>query len=502
MSLPPIANHGTIELSRKEQELALQAASSLSQRYPEIVLPSYLVPFQVQQIDARPTLHCDDLTAITRPTTCKSITFFQERARLRAMDGDWVVTSFAHDVDYDNYLCDALHLGAVQWLHPTCPIAEKIEDRGLLLAEACWEDRRARRMLVNAIRHQELAYIHPHIGTQAIWELALLLSEAAHRKIFVIAPPAGLAAMANDKGKFAQLVGELFGSAALPQTSVAWNTAHAAHQLRGMLGHSTAIAIKLPSSAGGVGNLVWPINKLSGLSLTDLQGVISRNLIRIGYCEGDELVVSRWEQPVLSSPSAQFWIPASTAGDPVFEGFFAQLVDATEGRFIGSSPTVLPEPQGTQALHRCGVIARAFQILGYVGRCSFDMLLVGERIEDSQLLFVECNARWGGTSLPMTLVNRLFGSYQTQPFTIATLALLPNSHAKVTPYANLLKTFDTLLYRPTCTERTSAMPVSNKYVYLDPQRTRAAYELTYLSLGQKSSESSSTQKEIQHILSS
>ena len=48
-----------------------------------------------------------------------------------------------------------------------------------------------------------------------------------------------------------------------------------------------------------------------------------------------------------------------------------------------------------------------FQELGYVGRCSFDMVLVGESIDNCRVEFIECNARWGGTSIPMTLVNRL-----------------------------------------------------------------------------------------------
>jgi hypothetical protein len=61
-------------------------------------------------------------------------------------------------------------------------------------------------------------------------------------------------------------------------------------------------------------------------------------------------------------------------------------------------------------------MARLYQRLGYVGRCSFDVLLVGERVEDSRVEFVECNGRWGGASLPMTLMNRLFGNWRKQPY--------------------------------------------------------------------------------------
>jgi hypothetical protein len=49
------------------------------------------------------------------------------------------------------------------------------------------------------------------------------------------------------------------------------------------------------------------------------------------------------------------------------------------------------------------------QELGYVGRCSFDTIMHGASLEGAQLKFVECNGRWGGTSLPMMLYRRLFG---------------------------------------------------------------------------------------------
>ena len=61
-----------------------------------------------------------------------------------------------------------------------------------------------------------------------------------------------------------------------------------------------------------------------------------------------------------------------------------------------------------------GVLARAarrvaegLQALGYAGRCSFDHLLLGDPDGDFVIRFTECNGRWGGTSTPMHLVDRL-----------------------------------------------------------------------------------------------
>ena len=52
-------------------------------------------------------------------------------------------------------------------------------------------------------------------------------------------------------------------------------------------------------------------------------------------------------------------------------------------------------------------MASGLQALGYIGRCSFDFILTGDPEGDFQLKFTECNGRWGGTSTPMALLDRL-----------------------------------------------------------------------------------------------
>jgi hypothetical protein len=44
------------------------------------------------------------------------------------------------------------------------------------------------------------------------------------------------------------------------------------------------------------------------------------------------------------------------------------------------------------------------------------MILTGSDLESSEIKFIECNGRWGGTSLPMTLMNRIFGDWRNQSF--------------------------------------------------------------------------------------
>jgi len=55
-------------------------------------------------------------------------------------------------------------------------------------------------------------------------------------------------------------------------------------------------------------------------------------------------------------------------------------------------------------------LASPLQSLGYIGRASFDALLVGASPEQATIHWIECNARWGGVSIPMTAARRLLGS--------------------------------------------------------------------------------------------
>jgi hypothetical protein len=48
------------------------------------------------------------------------------------------------------------------------------------------------------------------------------------------------------------------------------------------------------------------------------------------------------------------------------------------------------------------MLGAALMELGYVGQCSFDFI-----VTDDGVKIVECNGRWGGTSTPMCLVDRV-----------------------------------------------------------------------------------------------
>lgn len=112
--------------------------------------------------------------------------------------------------------------------------------------------------------------------------------------------------------------------------------------------------------------------------------------------------------PATGSPSTQLWIPPG-GGEIRVDGLYEQLLEGPERVFMGSRPSTLPAYVEQDMTRTSLAVAEVFQQMGYVGRCSFDFIIVGapER-GDAEVKLVECNGRWGGTSTPMVLVDRVW----------------------------------------------------------------------------------------------
>ncbi|MBM4388012.1 MAG: hypothetical protein FJ088_09770, partial [Deltaproteobacteria bacterium] len=122
-----------------------------------------------------------------------------------------------------------------------------------------------------------------------------------------------------------------------------------------------------------------------------------------------EVIVTAWEDNLITSPSSQLWIPAEPE-IPICEGVFDQILHGDEKVFGGSVPTALPDGIAGEFAAASLAIAGFFQKIGYQGRCSFDAIVPAENRGAARVKFVECNGRWGGTSIPMFLYKRVFGA--------------------------------------------------------------------------------------------
>jgi hypothetical protein len=67
------------------------------------------------------------------------------------------------------------------------------------------------------------------------------------------------------------------------------------------------------------------------------------------------------------------------------------------------------------------------------------VILLGEDPEHARIEFLECSGRWGGALLPITLMNRLFGDWQVQPYAATGLGEGDkHNHYFSTPHPDLL----------------------------------------------------------------
>jgi len=405
----PIIPHFEPRTNRRDVDDAVRRAAARAQDHPEFGAPDAFRALVPTQIDEAPTLHLDDYSTISHLDSGADVRFYQERARLRAGDGDVVATSSPIAERYEPYCRQQLGLGSVRWVHPR---PTRVPTR---LAEACWEDDVVRTELVCRARADELRSVHPNMGTLSVWELAALLRDESRRELKVIAPLPQLTAWVNNKLAFTDLVRRLFGDAFVPRTKSAGNFASLADCVKQLAASSASIAIKLANSGGGDGTILLDASRLGAQRLRPLRQLLKDSLKSLGWDGRSELLVDSWETQTLGSPSAQLWIPPRNAGEPVVEALFEQVFKGATGEFVGSEPADLPANLTQDIVNRVWLLAKVLQTLGYVGRCSFDTILVGEAIEDSQLEFVECNGRWGGASSPMTLMNRIFGDWIRLP---------------------------------------------------------------------------------------
>jgi hypothetical protein len=308
------------------------------------------------------------------------------RALLLAGDGDQVAIGVERNPAFERYCREVLGLGDVEVLTPevgasTDPIALRCAgDDGIL-------DKVAARA-----RAAGVLDLLPYMGTGGVWRLAGAIAARAGVQVRVAAPPPRLVRRVNDKLWFADRVVEVLGR---------------------------EVAVKIPDSASSSGNVVLEASDLRDLEAAALEEHVLGVLRRAGWRGGYPLMVTGWERPVLASPSVQLWVPAPEDGGPVVEGVFDQVLVGTAAVFSGAAPSTLPPEIQTRLVTEAARLACFLQELGYFGRCSFDAIVVDDQPGTARLHWVECNGRWGGVSIPMTLLNRLVGDWQRVALVIA-----------------------------------------------------------------------------------
>jgi hypothetical protein len=357
-----------------------------------------------------PTLHIHD----ANPTiTVGAPRAREHRAFLLATHGDLVVTGTEAVPGFVEHCSRDLGFGDVDHLVPAALPKERS------LAVRCIQDRALIERVVALARRSGGLNVAPYISTGGIWALAGILSNEARVPVYVASPPPRLAERVNNKVWFSRTAEHLLGADALPPSIAAHSWTFLAHLVRRCARKYVSVGIKLPSDAGSAGNLVLDSGDLAKYpTLRELRLHLKTIFAGLGWTEPFPALVSVWEQSVLRSPSVQMWVPSRPTEDVVVEGVFDQRVEGSVCRFVGCEPSDLGEAVRDRLAHEAALLGTLFRDLGYFGRCSLDSIVVGESEAVAKIHWVECNGRWGGTSIPMTLGNRLVGDWAEHPIAV------------------------------------------------------------------------------------
>lgn len=367
----------------------------------ELGIAARLQPYEAhrwQEATAkRPTLQLDDVSAIPFLIDIAGVEEYQHRGRLRAGDGDVYVTVTPAIDGYEAYCRDVLRLGAPEHLVAD-PVGPPIQ-----VARACARGP-TRTRLAKIAKEAGGLIIHPYMGIEDVWELAAMVGRDSRGVVRVMSPPPPVTWIANDKAVFSELVARVLGRQALVETRVARDAATLTDDLCALARRHSRVGLKRTRCASAMGNAVFAAKEVRAKQ--DASRAVAEFLDRTEWPGGEEVLAVAWLETELS-PSTQLWIPPLGAGPPRLEGIYEQILEGEQKVFVGSRPSGLPqrvnEALGSSAI----LVASALQELGYVGRCSFDHLVSGDPQGEFEVLLTECNGRWGGTSTPMSLLDRI-----------------------------------------------------------------------------------------------
>ena len=408
----PIVSHHDVCIDHREQERLQQIASRLIADEPALASTDAFGPgVSASDRDGMALILADHSDTALMPP--EQMLHYDYRLSALAAKGDHLVIWGEVSSAFETYRQSVLKLGEIQ-VHKL-PLMKK--GRQSWPPESA-EGRRFIKDLISAASAAGRLAIIPYQGTGGVWRLAMKLAETGDIEVNVMAAPPRLARRVNDKIWFGRRVVDVLGAKARPVMVSAYGPAALAAKLAAFARKHESVVVKVPSSAGSFGNFKFRSNEIKALSLKALRHKLIGLLHDRGWHDRYPLLIEVWDCSVISTPSVQIWIPQPGNGLPIVEGVFEQLVEGPEGQFIGALPAKLSEFWIDQIVDEGSRFAFLLQQMGYVGRCSLDAVIFGQDLKRAQLHWIECNGRWGGTSIPMTLINRLKGDWTKTPFII------------------------------------------------------------------------------------
>ena len=396
-----------IEISSTVQQ-AIEAAGhvieDLAQRLlrDEPTLESSLEfgPMVLQGAPSEPSLViCDQSgTELFDPQTTGLL---EHRMALLAKAGDTVVVR-RRVPEFEQYLADYLGIRDVSFVEAgpgnTDPIAQQLRVNTKLASR-----------LRDVLPSGTALKLQSYLTTGHTWHLARALADCRQRPVSVAGPALKISKHSNNKLWFSSVVRALTGKGSTPPTLYAFGPAAAAAKVARFARQFSSVVVKVPSSAGGRGNLRLQSAQLEEMRLSDIRDLIEHRLRAVGWRGTYPILVGVWESGITASPSAQMWLPKDGDGLPQILGLFEQRVEGSKGRFSGAHPAELPDDIAQEFVAEAAVIGALLQRLGYFGACSLDAVIKRTGSGINELHWVECNGRWSGVSIPLAVARNLRG---------------------------------------------------------------------------------------------
>jgi hypothetical protein len=397
---------------RADLERARLAVRPLVERQDRELLASYEPLAWRESLAEAPVLNLDDFSAIPFLIDIGGVEEYQHRARLRGAAGDLFAAGTPMNEIYEHYCRKRLALGETEFiLAPGDP-------NPLAVAEACSHGTAFER-LVSRTREAGSLVIHPFMGIDSVWDLGRRIATESGHPVGILAPSPPVTWVANDKAAFGEVVTRVLGADYLVETRQSTGPEALARDLLTLAKRHQRVALKRLRCASAMGNAIFEAEVLAELGAAELEAEVRAFLERTEWDGREEVLAVAWEETELS-PSTQLWIPPVGGGQPKLDGIYEQLLSGERRVFVGSRPSTMPGEVNRELRSASLQVAAGLQELGYVGRCSFDFLVLGDLPEDFSVRFVECNGRWGGTSTPMALLDRLLAGprppYRSQDF--------------------------------------------------------------------------------------
>ncbi len=414
VALTPVAAH---RFDSAEEDRLDRIANSLAEKQPLIAEQRriYAPHLPSGRAGGRfATLQIDDSSAIAHVEGVLGLEYYSSRAYARARHGDIVAQAFPEIPGYLDYQAQRLGLG-----RPICcPVDPDPDLPPFHLVSSLLADYQAQgRIAQAAAASGDVFWIHPYMGHEGVWRLAGSLQSLLPMPVRVLAPLPAVTQLANSKTWLAQTIRTVLGDDWALDARHAQSVSEAVRLLRAYSSCCSKLCLKLSDSATGLGTGIFASEEIGRMSDSQLPSFVEAWLEEMEWTpQSLPISVERWEDAVCS-PSVQLWIPPLGQGAIVNEGVYQQTFYPGQAHvYMGSRPSRLPASVESRLGEACLRLARVFQGMGYAGRCSFDSILCGSEPESARIAITECNGRWGGTSTPMSMMNRLFGDYRRQPY--------------------------------------------------------------------------------------